>query len=189
MPRKLKGIRRRRQSWEVYVNVNRRRYTTTFPLLTPVQEMRDWRDDQVKTFGGAGATAGSFAADIDTYLARVTAMPTYKQRAAHLELWARELGRDRPRQAITPEAIDIVLQGWLETLAPGTVRKRRTALQSFFVKMDGKKSRRVNPVKFADNPKVAATAARTRAGNSPPGGDASQGGGGTAGRVVMGRRA
>jgi len=160
MPRKLKGIRRRRQSWEVYVNVNRHRYTTTFPLSTPVQEMRDWRDDQVDKFGGDTTTAGSFGADIATYLERVAAMPTVKQRAAHLALWAEELGRDRPRRTITAEEIDIVIQGWLEEVAPGTVRKRRTALQSFFVKLDGKKSARANPVKGAENPKPPKTEAR-----------------------------
>jgi integrase len=159
--RKLKGIRRRRQAWEVYVNVNRRRYTTTFPLSTPVQEMKDWRDDQIDKFGGERTTAGSFGADIVTYLGRVAAMPTYAQRAAHLESWARELGRDRPRRTITAEEIDIVLQGWLETLKPATVRKRRTALQSFFAKMDGKKSRLANPVKASENPKEPKPEARS----------------------------
>jgi integrase len=129
--------------------------------LTPVQEMREWREDQIAKFGGAGATAGSFSADINTYLSRVAAMPTYKQRAAHLALWAHELGRERPRRTITAEEIDIVLQGWLETLAPGTVRKRRTALQSFFAKMNGKKSRDPNPVKASDNPPAAKPEARS----------------------------
>jgi len=152
MARKLKGIRRRRKAWEVYVNVNRHRYTTTFPLSTPVQEMKDWREDQIDKYGGERTTAGSFGADIETYLGRITAMPTYAQRAAHLELWARELGRDRPRRSITAEEIDVVLQGSLETRAPGTVRKRRTSLQSFFAKMNGKKSLIVNPVKGTDNP-------------------------------------
>jgi len=87
-------------------------------------------------------------------------MPSYKQRAAHLELWADALGRDRPRRTITAEEIDLVLQDWLETLEPATVRKRRTALQSFFVKMNGKKSRLVNPVKGSENPKEPKAEAR-----------------------------
>jgi integrase len=161
MPRKLKGIRRRRHAWEVYVNVNRRRYTTTFPLITAVQEMRDWREDQIAKFGGERSTSGSFGADIATYLGRVSAMPTYRQRAAHLELWAYELGRDRPRRTISTEEIDHVLQDWLATLAPGTVRKRRTALQSFFAKMNGKKSRDPNPVKASDNPPAPKLEARS----------------------------
>jgi integrase len=152
MRRKLIGIRRRRDGWRVEVRVHRKLHTKQFPLDTPIGEMRDWRDDQVERFGGVRTTAGSFGADIETYLGRVSAMPSYKQRAAHLELWARELGRDRPRRTISTEEIDIVLQGWLEERAPGTVRKRRTALQSFFAKMNGKKSREVNPVKAAENP-------------------------------------
>lgn len=152
MPRKLKGIRRRGQTWEAYIRVHGHLYTDTFPLDTPIDELRAWREDQIEKFGGAPTTEGSFGADVTTYLGRVTAMPTYKQRVAHLALWTRALGRDRPRRSITTTEIDGVLQGWLETLAAGTVRKRRTALQSFFVKMDGKKSRRPNPVKAADNP-------------------------------------
>lgn len=142
------------------VRVLGRLHSKQYPLTTPVQEMKDWRDEQVERFGGERMIAGSFGADIGTYLARVTAMPSYKQRAAHLELWAQVLGRDRPRRTITAEEIDVVLQGWLETLAPGTVRKRRTALQSFFGKMNGKKSRLVNPVKGSDNPREPKPEAR-----------------------------
>ena len=160
MARKLVGIRRRRGGWRVEVRVHRTLYTKQFPLETPVGEMRDWRDDQVDRFSGGRPTSGSFGADIETYLGRVAAMPTYHQRAAHLELWARELGHDRPRRTITPEEIDIVLQGWLEDRAPGTVRKRRTALQSFFAKMNGKKSRETNPVKASENPPVPKPEAR-----------------------------
>lgn len=160
MPRKLKGIRRRRNTWEVNVRVHGHLYTDTFPLTTPVQEMKDWRAEQVEKYGGERTTAGSFGADIVTYLARVAAMPSLNQRAAHLELWARALGRDRPRRSITVEEIDVVLQDWLDTCAPGTVRKRRTALQSFFAKMNGKKSRLVNPVKGSDAPKEPKPEAR-----------------------------
>jgi site-specific recombinase XerD len=131
-----------------------------FPLDTPIAEMREWRQEQVERFGGEPTPAGSLAADVDTYLARVTAMPSFAQRQAHLALWLTALGRDRTRRSITTDEIDVVLQGWLETLAPGTVRKRRTALQSFFVKLNGKKSRLVNPVKGSENPKEPKPEAR-----------------------------
>lgn len=160
MARKPKGIRRRRAGWAVNVRVNGKLYHTTFPLATPLQEMKDWREDQIEKFGGERSVSGGFGTDIDTYLGRVSAMPSYKQRKAHLELWAKALGRDRPRRSITAEEIDLVLQEWLETLAPATVRKRRTALQSFFVKMNGKKSRLVNPVKGSENPKEPKAEAR-----------------------------
>lgn len=160
MPRKITGIRRRRGGWRADVRVSGRLYTKQFPLDTPIAEMREWRADQVAAFGGERSPTGSFAADITAYLTRVSAMPSYAQRAAHLALWAAALGRDRPRRTITAEEIDVVLQGWLETLAPGTVRKRRTALQSFFAKMNGKKSRLVNPVKGSDNPREPKPEAR-----------------------------
>jgi len=152
MPRTLIGIKRRRGGWRVEVRIHRKLHTKQFPLETPISEMRAWREDQVDTYAAASPSAGSFGADIATYLARVAAMPTLHQRAAHLELWARALGRDRPRRTITTTEIDGVLQGWLEDHAPGTVRKRRTALQSFFAKMNGKKSTVPNPVKGSDNP-------------------------------------
>jgi integrase len=161
MRRKLIGITRRRGGWRVEVRIHRKLHTKQFAFDTPITEMRAWREDQLDAFGGEHvAGAGSFGADIQTYLSRVTAMPTYKQRAAHLELWARELGRDRTRRSITTTEIDGVLQEWLLTKAPGTVRKRRTALQSFFAKMNGKKSRDPNPVKAADTPPAAKAEAR-----------------------------
>src|SRR6185436_18384045 len=84
------------------------------------------------------------------YLQRVAALPTIKQRTAHLALWVHELGADRPPLSVTTSEIDIILQGWLETLAPGTIRKRRTALRSFYAKLYPK---HVSPVKGSANPK------------------------------------
>jgi integrase len=96
-------------------------------------------------------------------------MPTYKQRAAHLALWAHALGRDRQRNTITAADIDAVMQQWLLTptrpskgqrgrpsgstgLGTSTVRKRRTTLQCFFTAMNGKGSH--NPVKGTTNPRA-----------------------------------
>ena len=92
--------------------------------------------------------SGLFAADIADYLKRVAAKPTYKQIAAHLELWAQALGRQRARRTIKTEEIELVIQDWLTAgLDSQTVRKRRTSLQSLFVKLDGKRA--MNPVKGA----------------------------------------
>lgn len=159
MARTLIGIQRRRHGWAVNVRVLGHLYTKQFPLHTSLTELRQWRETQIERHGGGAPASGSFGADIETYLARVAAMPTLAQRTAHLALWAQELGRDRPRRSITPSEIDLVLQGWLVAgLAPGTVRKRRTALQSLFVKLDGRHA--VNPVRSAANPKPPAAEAR-----------------------------
>jgi integrase len=157
-PRRIVGIRRRRGGWRVNVRVNGKLLTKQFEIDTPMDEMRAWRADQVDTYSTTVPASGSFAADIQTYLQRVAAMPTHKQRAAHLALWAHALGGARARRTITPTEIDQVLQDWLLTASPATVRKRRTALQSLFVTLDGKLAK--NPVKATANPKPPKPEAR-----------------------------
>lgn len=159
MRRKLKGIRQKGNRWEVNVRVNGTLYHDTFALTTPLEEMRDWIAQQQQKFGGETSAAGSIAADLPLYRARVKALPTIKQRMAHLELWVAELGRDRPRNSVTSEEIELVLQAWLLAgLANGTVKKRRTSLQSFYVTMNGKKGK--NPVKGTPIPQEPAPEAR-----------------------------
>ena len=159
MARKLKGIRRKRGKWQVFVKRDGKFLSRTFPLETSLEELRAWQTAEIQRTTGNVPPAYSFAADIATYLQRVAAMPTYAQRAAHLELWAAELGRDRSRHSITDTEIEIVLQQWLDGgMAPATVRKRRTALQSFFVKMNGKG--KANPVKATTNPTPPKTETR-----------------------------
>jgi integrase len=159
MPRQLKGIRRRRNAWRAFVNVKGKVYTKTFPLTTPIEEMSGWREMQQKQFGGTQAVGRSFTEDIAWYLTHQRSMPTYAQRVAHLALWAQALGRDRRTDSITETEIDLILQGWLTAgLANGTVRKRRTALQSFFVKLNGAGG--TNPVKGTRNPKPPKPEAR-----------------------------
>jgi integrase len=165
--RKLIGLRRKRGKWQARVEIRDREYTKTFALDTPLSEMRTWREQQLDAHGGPARSpdpAQSFAADVARYLLRIAAKPTAKQQAAHLALWLEALGRDRPRRSITATEIDAVLQRWLLTpttpargrpsgpdgLAPGTVRKRRSTLQSLWVKLDGKAA--ANPVKATTNP-------------------------------------
>lgn len=157
MARRLVGIRRKRQGWQAYVQIQGTTHTKMFPLDQPTADMRAWRDEQLDKCGTVPAS-GSFGADIETYLGRVSSMPTYQQRAAHLALWADALGRTRARRTITATEVDQVLQEWLLTLEPQTVRKRRTALQSLFVRLDGKQAK--NPVKGSANPKPPKPEAR-----------------------------
>jgi len=149
MPRKLAGIRRHYNKWQTYIRIQGHYLSKSWPLDTPVPELRKWHQDQIALYETGPDHAAGFRADVATYLTRVAAMPTYAQRADHLSRWCHELGRDRPSLSITSTEIDIVLQGWLETLAPGTVRKRRTALRSFFAKMYPKA---LNPVKATTSP-------------------------------------
>jgi len=149
MARKLAGIRRKRNVWQTYIRIDGQFYSKTWPLETPLSELRQWHETQITINATGDTRGGGFRADVTTYLARVSAMPTYAQREDHLTLWLAELGRDRAALSITSTEIDVVLQSWLETLAPGTVRKRRTALRSFFAKMY---PHAVNPVKATTNP-------------------------------------
>lgn len=139
MPRKLKGIRRRRDGWRVTVRVNGRLYTKQFPIDKPVAEMRAWRELQVTTFGGGRRRDGSLRADVETFLARpeIAAQSYVHQTAAHLALWIAALGGDRPRVDITRDEIEAVLQRWLRTLAAPTVYHRRSALLSLYTTLDG----------------------------------------------------
>lgn len=160
MARRLKGIRRKRGKFQAYVRVNGQQYTTTFPLTTPVDEMRAWRDEQIDLHTETVLEADSLAADVVTYVVRRGAMPTLKQRAAHLDLWVHALGgRTRSRHAVTNVEIEKVLEEWLESeLSPGTVKKRRTALQSFYKVMNGTRGK--NPVKGTPIPKEPKPEAR-----------------------------
>ena len=176
MARKQPGIRRQRDTWRAFVRVNGHLYTKTFDLSTPVPEMQAWRAEQQAAHGASlAAPGGSFADEIRKYLARHATMPTLAQRTKHLELWARELGRDRRSDSITGDEIIAVMNRWAVTptvigkgdrgrpsaadgLSPATRRKRRTALQSFFAAKNGAGG--YNPVKAVPIPEEPKPEAR-----------------------------
>jgi integrase len=155
--KKTKGLRRKGSKWQAYTRIAGRLVTKAFDTEPTELELATWRAQQRDLHGGTAPAAGSFAADVEAYLARIAAQPTVSQKAAHLALWVGALGGARPSRSITAAEVDAVMQTWLLTptvpppgvkhggrpsgpdgLAPGTVRKRRTSLQSFFVKMFGK---------------------------------------------------
>lgn len=158
MPRRLKNIRPWKGKWQAYTEVAGTPRAKSFTLDTPVAEMREWIKNQRDT-KPTKAIAGSFAADIAAYLPRVAALVTYKQRRDDLRLWASVLGGDRPRRTIKAAEIDQVMQVWLLAgAAPGTVRKRRMSLMSFWNKMDGKDQ--PNPVRGSQAPAARKPEAR-----------------------------
>lgn len=144
------GIRRWKRGWQAYVRIGGTLTSKSFPLDTPIDTMKAWRTAQQISAPKPIRRGPRLSADVKEYLTRVTAMPTYGQRAQHLALWIAALG-DPPRASITTAEIDAVLQGWLTAgLAPDTVRKRRTSLLSLFHKLDGKAAR--NPVRDSTPP-------------------------------------
>lgn len=176
MARKLKGIQRRRNKWRVFVRVNGTLHAKTFDITTSLETMRLWREEQQRRHGASHARhGGSFADDIDKYLVRHATMPTLVQRAAHLGLWAHELGRDRSSDSITADEIMAIMNRWAVTptiigrgdrgrpsgpegLSPATLRKRRTALQSFFTAKNGPGG--YNPLRQVPIPDVPKPEAR-----------------------------
>lgn len=156
---KLKNIYLRNGRYRLGVRVEGilRWHPEEFPRATPIAELREKIEALRQQWQTTPAAADSVADDVRTYLALpvVAKKRSLNQITAHLERWLHALGRDRARTTITTEEVDATLHGWLEAgLSNGTVRKRRTTLRSFFVRMNGgKKSGRFNPVQDAINPK------------------------------------
>ena len=74
------------------------------------------------------------AAEIFAYQRKpeIAARKYIGQVAAHLELWADKLGRDRSRQSVTQTEVETVIQKWLAAgLAEATVSRRGTAWDRF----------------------------------------------------------
>jgi integrase len=144
-----KGITKDPYGFRVYVFANGEQREKHFPRGTALRTMQAWRDETrvaLRALPPARATAGTFAADVETYLVQVAAMPTIEQRRAHLTLWLTALGATRRRQTITSAEIRAVLQAWrAKGLGAATCNKRRTALMHLWSTLDGKGAS--NPVR------------------------------------------
>lgn len=160
MPRRLKNIRPWKGGWQAYTEIHDKTHSKGFPLSETVEEMRAWISRERDLHRKPKAVRGSFGAEIAEYLTRVVAMPSYQQRAAHLELWAKALRPDRLRRTITTAEIDRVIQQWiLDGFAPRTIRKRRMSLLSMWNKLDGKDA--PNPVRSSQCPREPKDEARS----------------------------
>lgn len=155
----MKGIRRTPYGWRAYVSVgtgtNAIQRHKRFKASSTQKQMQDWRAETrvaLKKIRPSTPEAGTLRADVDRYLLLVTSMPTYAQRAEHLELWIEALGANTVRSEITAEHIGAVLQDWRRTYSAATCNKRRTALMHLWSKLDGKGAS--NPVR--DVPKFRA---------------------------------
>jgi integrase len=143
--RKVKGIRRKRGGWQAYVRVNGVFLSEMFPLSTPISEMQDWRRDQRQLHKTTPLERGTFEADATRYLSRVTAMPSYTDRARHIQLWV-DVFRGRRRRTIRPDEIRGVRDAWLlAKYAASTVNLRLRALSNLWTVLDGKRA--PNPVR------------------------------------------
>ena len=182
MGRKIKNTRRRGDTLQAYVNVmidgQARQITTTFPRDTPAAEIALWVAATKQRYRLADPdTPGSMAALCTAYLETVRSMPTFLQRAAHLQLWVQALGPQRPATSITALELNRVMDGWARTptnqpdpdqpgrrgrpsapagLNNATIKKRRASLRAMFNAVNGKSG--WNPVRDSKCPTVPARA-------------------------------
>ena len=148
------GIRRLETSWQAYLRVNGRLKTKCFPLATPLSTMKAWREEQRVAAKYGLRLAGeirSFAKDAQDYLGLVQGMPSYADRAYHIDQWTRVFG-SRVRASLTPREIRQQLEAWRRhghinggPLANGSLNRRRTALMDLYTELDGRRA--TNPVK------------------------------------------
>lgn len=136
MHRSLKlprGVRRHGAGWQARVSVaGAGRAVAQFDLATSFETMADWQEDEryrlrkeLRTRNPlAGATRGSFAEDVTTYLAAIAAMPDLARRTKDLYLWVAEFGTRR-RATITATDIRTVRDRWL-TVGPKMMYRKKT---------------------------------------------------------------
>ena len=160
MPRRLKHARRRGEKYRVCVRVHPGPgglKSCTMDLTATQETIDAWCEDQRRRFGGQDADGG-LRACVAAYLTRRSAMPTLAQHTAHLELWCAALGPDRPPLSITADEITGVIDAWMAAgLANDTIRKRRSALRTFYARTYPKQ---LSPVKGSLNPKAPKPEAR-----------------------------
>lgn len=141
------------------------------PADADLGKLKAWREAEIKKRKkrqAAGlAPAGTFAADAQTYLAAVTALPRYGLRCAEIAFWVALFG-ERRRDTILPvhirairdrwltvgpKKVQVRGQGWVEVpepLSASSVAKRMRALENLWTVLDGKKAD--NPVRDVPEP-------------------------------------
>lgn len=182
--RLAKNISRDASGFSVRLEVAGPPIEKRFPLDTPLEKVKEWRDDELqrrRDLKKAGTpVSGSFAADAKVYLAAVTAMPEYQQRVRDIELWCARFG-ERPRHGIAAVEIRTARDQWLtvgprlvqrrlpgaaratwveveKPLSASTVNKRLRALENLWTVLDGRKA--PNPVREVPEPQEPDSAPR-----------------------------
>ena len=156
----MKGIRRDKWGWRAYVSVGTIQREKRYKPDASIKTMQAWRDETrvaLRKLQPETGPAGTMRGDVASYLEQVRAMPTYAQRAQHLELWVSELGGSTQRESIGAADIRTILHRWRHAgLEPATCNKRRSALMHLWTVLDGKGAS--NPVrdvpKFTPSPSL-----------------------------------
>lgn len=141
----MKNLRQTRSGWQKYTRVRGEfvsEHTADKPSLL---EVRNWvRSQHTSDKPPRAVKVGTFPRDVDAYLGSVTDMPSYDDRAFHMQWWAGQL-QGRKRNSVTALEIKTALAQLRKTHAASSCNKRRTALMSFYTAMNGKSG--YNPVR------------------------------------------
>ncbi len=142
-------------TWQVFLRVHGRFYSTTFPATSTLTERRAWRD-RIRLTARYGldppVDEPTFAHDAERYLGSVTAMAGYQDRRQHIEEWVAIFGRRR-RSTIRPSEIRRERDRLLTTNQPrkdrpyaaSSVNHRLRALRNLWTVLDGRHA--PNPVR------------------------------------------
>ncbi len=166
MTRREKHISLTPKGYRAQIRIDGVLHRQRFKSDTPIVDIRQWLLTVEMNHRGKKPTrSGRFDDDARVYLEAVKAMPTYTERARHIDEWVAVFG-DRPRAAITSDEIAAQLQRWRTesrtvtltrrptlseirtkdiVLSASAVNHRRTALMHLYRVLDGKSA--MNPVK------------------------------------------
>lgn len=174
--RRAEGIYEDRGALAAKIQVGEYQRERRFPLDTPLREIQAWRDQkalELRRLVPRSAAAGTFAAEIRTYLKTLENRPRLKLlRAKHLDWWANYRGEDgrrfgdRRRDTFQRVELHAALSVFASTPyvrwkhrpaqlpSAGTVRHYRTALFHLYSTLDGKDApnplREIPPAKSND---------------------------------------
>jgi integrase len=142
----MKNLRQTPSGWQKYTRVRGKGFVSEHTEQQPsLLEVRNWvRSQHLSDAPPKAVVAGSFASDVDVYLASVTDMPSYQDREYHMRWWV-SLFQDRKRNSLTALEIKTHLVRLRHTHSAGSCNHRRTALMSFFTALNGRSG--YNPVR------------------------------------------
>ncbi len=133
-----RGIYKTAAGFRVYVRIGTKLESKRFPPTYTLEKLRQWRADHVRERRPKRSARGTLAADVETYLKAVAAMPTYTDRVREISAWLPTFGH-RPRWTLTPDQLRTQLAAWRnDGYAPNTCNHRRTALSHLYSVLDGK---------------------------------------------------
>jgi site-specific recombinase XerD len=141
----MKGIRRDRYGFRVYVKVGGVQREQRFKPDATIEAMKNWQDEcrlALRKLPSAPVTNATFKADARTYLAlpEIKTLGSYKSRVCEIEAWYPHIGAFA-RRAVTRAHILAARSIWIaDGFASKTINHRLRALRHLYRTLDGKKA-------------------------------------------------